>query len=140
MSKEGTDSFDAAATISHVRMLSGLREKTSPGHTALLVIDMQNDFLAEGGLMAREGWDVSEAQRMATRLPELITTARQAGVFVVFLRNVYSSDRNFYLSDVWLEQAARKRPGGYTKFPACAEARGAAPSSTALSPSPANRS
>jgi ureidoacrylate peracid hydrolase len=121
LSKEDIDSFDAAATISHVRMLSGLREKTSPGHTALLVIDMQNDFLAEGGLMAREGWDVSEAQRMATRLPELIATARQAGVFVIFVRNVYSSDRNFYLSDVWLEQAARKRPGGYTKFPACAE-------------------
>ena len=48
-----------------------------------------------------------------------IKTARAAGVFVVFVRNVYTSDHNFYLSDVWLEQAARKRAGGYTRIPVC---------------------
>jgi ureidoacrylate peracid hydrolase len=121
MSSSTAEEFDAATALAHVRMLSGLREKTRPDHTALLVIDMQNDFLAVDGLMAREGWDMSEAQRMATRLPVLIAAARGAGVFVVFVRNVYSSERNFYLSDVWLEQAARRRPGGYTRFPVCAE-------------------
>src|SRR5205807_259148 len=32
-----------------------------------------------------------------------------------------STERNFYLSDSWLEQAVRKQSGGYTRFPVCAE-------------------
>jgi ureidoacrylate peracid hydrolase len=84
------------------------------------VIDMQNDFCASDGLVAKSGRDVSAAQEMATRLPDLIAAARAAGVLVVFVRNVYSSDKNFYLSDVWLEQAARKQGGGYTSIPVCA--------------------
>jgi nicotinamidase-related amidase len=82
--------------------------------------DMQNDFIADEGLIAREGRDVSQAKEMAEHLPKLIKTARAAGVFVVFVRNVYTSEQNFYLSDVWLEQAARKRAGGYTRIPVCA--------------------
>jgi ureidoacrylate peracid hydrolase len=112
--------FEVATHIAHVKPVKGLREKIAPSHTALVVIDMQNDFIADEGLIAREGRDVSQAKEMAKHLPELIKTARAAGVFVVFVRNVYTSDQNFYLSDVWLEQAARKRAGGYTRIPVCA--------------------
>lgn len=111
--------FEVASRIAHVQPVNGLHEKVDPRHTALLIIDMQNDFIADEGLIAREGRDVSQAKEMATHLPELIKTARAAGVFVVFVRNVYTSDHNFYLSDVWLEQAARKRAGGYTRLPVC---------------------
>jgi ureidoacrylate peracid hydrolase len=113
--------FDVAARIAHVSPLVGMREKVAPRHTALVVIDMQNDFIAHEGLLAREGRDVSQAQAMAHELPKLLKAARDAGVFVVFVRNVYTTDNNFYLSDVWLEQAARKRQGGYTRIPVCAE-------------------
>jgi ureidoacrylate peracid hydrolase len=113
--------FDVAARIAHVKPLVGIREKASPRHTALVVIDMQNDFIARDGLIAREGRDVSQAEAMAQELPKLLKTAREAGVFVVFVRNVYTTDNNFYLSDVWLEQAARKRNGGYTRIPVCGE-------------------
>jgi ureidoacrylate peracid hydrolase len=112
--------FAVAARIAHVTPVKGLREKVDPRHTALLVIDMQNDFIADEGLIAREGRDVSQAKEMAKHLPTLIKTARETGVFVVFVRNVYTSEQNFYLSDVWLEQAARKRAGGYTRIPVCA--------------------
>jgi ureidoacrylate peracid hydrolase len=111
--------FEFASRIAHVQPVKGLREKVNPRHTALVIIDMQNDFIADEGLIAREGRDVSQAKEMAKHLPELIKTARAAGVFVVFVRNVYTSDHNFYLSDVWLEQAARKRAGGYTRIPVC---------------------
>ena len=118
-----TSSFDAdfevAKRIAHVTPVKGLREKVDPRHTALVVIDMQNDFIADEGLIAREGRDVSEAKEMAKHLPDLIKTARAAGVFVVFVRNVYTTENNFYLSDAWLEQAARKRAGGYTRIPVC---------------------
>ncbi|MDE0058473.1 MAG: cysteine hydrolase family protein, partial [Defluviicoccus sp.] len=104
-----TDDFAVASKISHVAPLRGLASKVEPGHTALIVIDVQNDFCAPGGMMDREGLDLSDAQAMADRLPPLISAARAAGVLVVFVRNVYSSDHNFYLSDTWLEQASRKR-------------------------------
>jgi ureidoacrylate peracid hydrolase len=38
---------------------------------------------------------------------------------VVFVRCAYSTDDNCYLSDVWLEQAARRQGGGYTLTPVC---------------------
>jgi len=120
MTASQTD-FDVAARIAHVKPLVGMDEKASPRHTALVVIDMQNDFIAKDGLIAREGRDVSQAEAMAQELPKLLKTAREAGVFVVFVRNVYTTDNNFYLSDVWLEQAARKRNGGYTRIPVCGE-------------------
>jgi ureidoacrylate peracid hydrolase len=113
--------FEVAARLAHVEPLVGLARKVHSSHTALIVIDMQNDFIAPEGLVGRSGRDVSAAQQLAQRLPAFIAAARRAGVLVVFVRNVYSTDRNFYLSDAWLEQAARKQSGGYTRFPVCAE-------------------
>jgi ureidoacrylate peracid hydrolase len=112
--------LNAAHQLAHVPMLSTLDAKVDPKHTALVVVDVLNDFCAEGGMMDKEGQDISTAQRMAARLPRLIQAARDAGVLVVFVRNVYSSDRNTYLSDVWLEQAARRRAGSYTEREVCA--------------------
>jgi hypothetical protein len=72
---------------------------------------MQNDSIATAGLGS--GRDVSP-QKLAEQSPDFIAAARRAGVLVV---PVYSTERNFYLSDCWLEQAARKQSGGYTRFP-----------------------
>jgi ureidoacrylate peracid hydrolase len=116
-----TSDFDGAARLAHVQPLGTLAQKVEPRHAALLVVDMQNDFIAPGGLISKDGRDISEAQKMAERLPALIAAARAAGVLVVFVRNVYSSERNVYLSDAWLEQASRKRAGGYTRIPVCAD-------------------
>jgi ureidoacrylate peracid hydrolase len=96
-----------------------LADKVRPEHTALVVIDMQNDFCAAGGMMDLEGLDLTPVQEMAERLPALIDAARQAGVFVVFVRNVYSTESNWYLSEAWLEQASRRRLGSYTERPVC---------------------
>jgi ureidoacrylate peracid hydrolase len=114
------EDLDIAARLAHVELLSTLERKIEPGHSALLVIDMQNDFCAQGGVVARGGGDVSEAQKMAKRLPALLASARGAGVRVVFVRAVFSTEKNFYLSDAWLEHAGRKRAGAYTRIPVCA--------------------
>jgi nicotinamidase-related amidase len=81
--------YDLAERLAHIQPLRGFEEKVHPKHTALIVIDMQNDFIAPDGLIAKAGRDVAEAQRTA----ELIKAARHAGVFLVFVRNVYTSDR-----------------------------------------------
>lgn len=113
------EDLEVAGRIAHVKPLGTLADKVRPPHTALLVIDMQNDFCASGGLISKDGRDISAAQALGERLPAFITSARAAGVMVVFIRCVYTTERNFYLSDVWLEQAARKRKGGYTRIPVC---------------------
>lgn len=120
MSGGGAGTTAAAATLAHVEPLVGLERKVQPRHTALVVVDVQNDFCAEGGMMHAEGLDLTAVQAMAGRLPRLIDGARTAGALVVFVRNVYSSEGNAYLSDVWLEQAARRRGDSYTRRDVCA--------------------
>jgi ureidoacrylate peracid hydrolase len=112
-------SIDAARSLAHVAPLTSLSDKVRPAHTALLVIDMQNDFCADTGFVAKGGRDVSLVHAMATNLPGFIDTARRAGVLIVFVRCAYSTPQNRFLSDVWLEQAARRQGGGYTLSPVC---------------------
>jgi ureidoacrylate peracid hydrolase len=110
----------AANRLAHRDILSSLEQKVAPEHTALVVVDVQNDFCAPGGMMDHEGLDLSFVQAMASRIPSLIDAARIAGTLVVFIRNVYSTDANVYLSDSWLEQASRRRQGSYTERDVCA--------------------
>jgi ureidoacrylate peracid hydrolase len=117
---ETTDTRNAARAIAHVEPLLDFDAKVAPTHTALLVIDMQNDFCADGGMATREGFDVTSVREMAARLPDFCAAARVAGVLVIFVRNLYTTEKNFYLSDAWLEQAARVRKGSYTLRGVCA--------------------
>jgi ureidoacrylate peracid hydrolase len=100
-------------------MLSTLSEKVDPRHAALLLVDVQNDFCAEGGAMHREGRDVGLVQKMIPRLEQLLEAARAAKVQCVWIRNVYNTGPNHYLSEVWLEQAKRRRNGAYIQYPVC---------------------
>ena len=117
----GAAARHAAEALSRVQPLWSLAEKVAPAHTALVVVDVQNDFCSPEGMMSAEGLDVSAAVTTAERLEDFIAAARQAGVLVVFVRSVLSSDDNRYLSDVILEQATRRRAGSYTLRPVCVE-------------------
>jgi ureidoacrylate peracid hydrolase len=108
-----------AERMTHRPLLTTLEQKIEPTHAALLVVDMQNDFCAAGGMMDLEGADLRTVQAMAERLPDVLDAARSAGVLVVFIRNVYSTERNVYLSDVWLEQMLRRRGDSYTVRDVC---------------------
>ena len=122
--------------LAHVPLLRTLESKLNPGHTALIVVDVQNDFCASGGMMDREGLDLGAVQDMAARLPALLDAARAAHVFVVFVRNEYSTEHNLYLSDAWLEQASRRRGDSYTKRPVCAAGSWEAAFYAGLGPAP----
>jgi ureidoacrylate peracid hydrolase len=100
-------------------MLSTLSEKVDPRHAALLLVDVQNDFCAEGGAMHREGRDLTLVEKMMPRLEHLLEAARAANVACVWIRNVYNTGPNHYLSEVWLEQAKRRRKGAYIQYPVC---------------------
>jgi ureidoacrylate peracid hydrolase len=54
--------------------------------TAMLVVDMQNDFGAEGGLMHRAGIDIGPIQAAAEPTARVLATARKAGIKVIYLK------------------------------------------------------
>ena len=74
------------------QLLSMLEQKTDPAHTALLVVDVQNDFVADAGYFAQVGADVKTIQRSIPRLLTLIDRAREAGVLVVFVQAIYDPE------------------------------------------------
>jgi ureidoacrylate peracid hydrolase len=100
-----------------------LEEKVHPSHTAVIVIDMQNDFCSEGGAMDKIGLGVGlgPIREMIPTLARFLDDARSAGVPVVYVQAVYNTDDNRYLSPVWLEHAERRRGGLYTEVPLCKE-------------------
>ncbi len=60
--------------------------------TALIVIDMQNDFGTKGGLFDRAGIDISAIQNVVGPIAKVLATARNARVPVVYLKMGFRSD------------------------------------------------
>src|SRR5688572_29122941 len=54
-----------------------------PQETAVLVVDMQNDFGSEGGLFARAGIDIVPIQAVVPAIANLLATAHRAGTRVI---------------------------------------------------------
>jgi len=98
-------------------------QKVDPSQTALLVIDVQNDFCAPGGYMDREGHPLETVEAMMPRLDALIEGARAAAVMTIYIRASYSSVNNWFLSDVAVDRARRVnvKAGGHIKYPVCME-------------------
>jgi len=69
--------------------------------TAILVVDMQNDFGAKGGMFDRGGIDVEPIQRVASCVRKVLDASRDAGLPIVFLKMGFRSD----LSDLGAEDA-----------------------------------
>lgn len=62
-------------------------ELADPGHTALVLIDIQNDFCSRGGTFDQSGYDVSLYSSMIPRTARLLSAARRAGALCVFIQN-----------------------------------------------------
>jgi len=81
-------------TTSHVVVIEAqptpLRIDTT--QTAVIVIDMQNDFGAKGGMFDRVGIDISMIQRAVGSTARVLTAARQAGIPVVYLKMAFRPD------------------------------------------------
>ena len=60
--------------------------------TAVVVIDMQNDFGAPGGMFDRAGIDISMIQAAVAPTKKVVAMAREAGLRVVFLKMGFQPD------------------------------------------------
>lgn len=80
-----------------------LEEMIQPAHTALLVIDMQNDYYHEEGYYAAKlGLDLSMIRATVGPIQRVLQAAREAGVMVLYSRHVilpgFVSDSPLWLS------------------------------------------
>ncbi|HEY3306566.1 MAG TPA: isochorismatase family cysteine hydrolase [Candidatus Binatia bacterium] len=64
-------------------------ERWDPRWSALLVVDVQNDFVSPKGSAAQRGEDVSASVVMVPRLIRLIDEARRVGLTVVYIKTTH---------------------------------------------------
>ena len=69
------------------QIYDSVEEMAQPGHTALVVVDVTNDFCAPDGYFAKEGYDTSMILDMMPSLLALLASAREAGVLVIHVQN-----------------------------------------------------
>jgi len=62
------------------------------GKTAVLVVDMQNDFGSKGGMLDRAGIDISGIQKAVGPTAKVLAAARDTGVQIIYLKMGYKPD------------------------------------------------
>jgi ureidoacrylate peracid hydrolase len=82
-------------TMAHSQdLLDTVEKRLQTAHTALMVIDMQNDFCAEQGYVERVvGKDVSACRAVVPAITALAEAARASGVPIFWIKANYDPDR-----------------------------------------------
>ncbi|MCD6076034.1 MAG: cysteine hydrolase [Rhodospirillales bacterium] len=92
-----------------MEILRALRERVAPAHTAILVVDMQNDFCAEGGYIHQtRNADMSESPALAERINSLVDSGRKSGATVVWIQANYEPR---FLSAQAIIKREERQPG-----------------------------
>jgi ureidoacrylate peracid hydrolase len=93
--------------------IPSLPDLVDPATTALLVVDVQNDYVDPEGAIGASGVDMSRCVEMVPRLEAFLDRARAAGLFVVHTRNWHRPATD---SPAWRDRVSRgwvldERPG-----------------------------
>ncbi len=88
---------------------AGETDLLDPARSALVVVDMQNDYCHDDGAFGRAGHDLGSTQASIGRIDRLAAAARAAGVTVVLIQNTV--DRQGRMRPA-LHQRRRKRLTG----------------------------
>jgi ureidoacrylate peracid hydrolase len=66
-------------------VLTDAHEIVAPARTAIVVVDMQNDLCADGGVFQTLGYDITSVRRPIPAIRRLLTAARSARVAIVYV-------------------------------------------------------
>lgn len=83
------DGWVRAMVRSVIQGTRPLAERIDPARTALVVVDVQNDFCHPEGVQGRFGVDLSDMPAMAENVALLVEAARDCGAFIVWVRATY---------------------------------------------------
>ena len=76
-----------------------LLELVQPSKTAVLIVDMQNDFCHPEGACGKAGSDTTMAMELIPRLQKLVESAREFGASVIFIQTIHEDCTD---SEAWL--------------------------------------
>jgi nicotinamidase-related amidase len=88
------------------RILQTIEDRLNPAHTALFIIDMQNDFCVDGFATSNAGRPLDAAKSIIPKLQRLLEAARESGVLVCHIGFETLPD-NLSDSGPWLSQRRR---------------------------------
>src|SRR5262245_47546027 len=92
-----------------MEVLRAFGDRVSPAHTAIVVIDMQNDFCAEGGYIhTTRKADMGPNAPLADRITAIVDSGRSAGATIVWVQANY--EPRFLSAQAILKR--EERPGG----------------------------
>ena len=78
--------------VKGIEVLETLEEIADPKHTALPVIDVQNDNSSPRGVIALNGRDMSWIRKVVPNIKVVLEGARRLGLLVIFMRVTRSKD------------------------------------------------
>ena len=73
-------------------------------NTAVIVVDMENDFGAKGGMFDHAGINISMIQKVIDPTAKVLAAARQAGIKIIYLKMAFRDD----LSDIGSEESVNR--------------------------------
>lgn len=76
------------------KAFSTARWELVPGRTAVVLIDLQNDFLHENGWYAKSGIDIAHMRRVIEPTHELLEAARAKNVPVIWTRHGFINEQD----------------------------------------------
>ena len=66
----------------------------NPAQSAVIVVDMQNDFGSKGGMFALAGIDISAIRNAIVPTARVLAAARRAHIGIVYLKMAYLRNRS----------------------------------------------
>lgn len=99
-------------TVNEKQVFSEREEVIAPGHTALLVVDVQNDFVSPGGLCDKSGHNLTMMPPVVEKVAHLIDEARAARVLTIWIQTTHNEDRRT-ASPAYIRFHALKRGYGW---------------------------
>jgi nicotinamidase-related amidase len=89
----------------NTKIYDSFEELLDPSHTAVIVVDMQNDLVSREGFLDKVGEDVSANRRIIEPIRTVINGARQAGMLIVYIQ--YTMDTGHALATpAWVHQGS----------------------------------
>ncbi|MPZ77090.1 MAG: isochorismatase family protein [Deltaproteobacteria bacterium] len=73
-----------------MEILKTLKERCDPRYAALIVVDVQNDFVSPQGSAGTRGDDVGAAMAMVPNLMRLLEEGRRVGLTIIYIKTIHS--------------------------------------------------
>lgn len=86
-------------------MMETLDAAVDPRFSALVIVDVQNDYCHDDGALSRAGRHVAPVREMVPRLQEVLRRSRASGVYVIHVR---MANTDLTRSEAYREQRRRR--------------------------------